>query len=157
MPVDEPRAMAAAAVVDGKIYVFGGLTGTDPLPRTVLRYDPQADAWLKLGDIPTSRARLTAAAVDGAVYVIGGYNNDPDYGWLNVVERFDPSTNQWSTVFPMVEKKGETSAATVGDMIYVFGGLSSFSGPPRDDADALDPDFVPLRTFLPLTDLTLTE
>ncbi len=67
------RAEALKAVVDGKLYVFGGFSGDlGPVKRSDV-YDPVANTWAPLPDMPT-RVTHAGVAVDGHdIYIAGGY------------------------------------------------------------------------------------
>jgi N-acetylneuraminic acid mutarotase len=45
-------------------------------------YDPAADNWSRLRDVPASLLGPSAAVVDGRMYVIGGYANASDRPYL---------------------------------------------------------------------------
>ena len=66
-PLRTPRSGAAIEAVNGFVYVIGGRSGgsfTSPYTLdTVECYDPQAGAWLDVGNMPTGRC-------DGAVVVL---------------------------------------------------------------------------------------
>lgn len=69
------RGGVASAVVDGKIYVMGG-EGASGTPQNTFRqneeYDPAADSWRALPDMPTPRHGLYAAAVGRAIFTPSG-------------------------------------------------------------------------------------
>ena len=70
-PMPTPRSGIAAAVLGGKILIFGG-EATDGTFDAAEVYDPQADSWTSATPLPTARHGLGAAAVEGRVYVIAG-------------------------------------------------------------------------------------
>ena len=70
-PMPTPRSGIAAAVLGGKILIFGG-EATDGTFDAAEVYDPQADSWTSTTPLPTARHGLGAAAVEGRVYVIAG-------------------------------------------------------------------------------------
>jgi N-acetylneuraminic acid mutarotase len=79
-----PREGAAVAVLNRKIYVFGG-TDTDEgfATSTIFEYDPNSDAWTTRTDMPFNRLALSASVVNGKVYIFGGsansfLDNQPD-------------------------------------------------------------------------------
>src|SRR5581483_451313 len=59
-PVPTTRG-GGAAVVDGKIYVAGG---RPPGGADFAVYDPKADRWSMLPNLPTQRNHLAADAID---------------------------------------------------------------------------------------------
>ena len=82
------RRYAAVAVVNGKIYVFGGSS----LPNSVECYDPATDTWSLRADMPTGRGGAVAEVLNGKIYVIGGALGDP-------TEEYDPVTDTWTAKF----------------------------------------------------------
>jgi N-acetylneuraminic acid mutarotase len=74
-PMPTARGGIASGVVDGKIAVVGGEGNPDAasgvFPQAEL-YDPVADAWTSLADMPTPRHGMGAAGFEGKLYVPGG-------------------------------------------------------------------------------------
>lgn len=69
------RNRAAAAVVDGKIYLMGGTNYPDRWLDTVQVYDPAGSSggsWDTLNWMPSRRGELAAAAVGDTIYAFGG-------------------------------------------------------------------------------------
>lgn len=85
----------ASAVLDGRVYVFGGnpvtcnaVTCTPQAPlREAEVYDPAAGESAELPPMFRARKRFAAVAMDGAIYVIGGSDGGQP---LDSVERFTP-------------------------------------------------------------------
>ena len=121
MPTE--RAMCAASVIDGKIYVVGGWkTLWDPAPLATLEiYDPATDKWAKGADMPTPRGGLVTAVVDGVLYAIGGGGNTVS---LTTVEAYHTRTNRWEKKAKMKTPRAFTAAAVVDGKIYVIGGAT---------------------------------
>ncbi|OHA47904.1 MAG: hypothetical protein A2806_02470 [Candidatus Terrybacteria bacterium RIFCSPHIGHO2_01_FULL_48_17] len=65
------RGGIAAAVLDGKLHVFGGeeVTGTFNIHEV---FDPSSGTWQQALAMPTARHGLAAAVLDGAIFVVGG-------------------------------------------------------------------------------------
>jgi len=110
------RSQAAAAALNGHIYVAGGW----PALRTLERYDPATDSWEVLAPMPTGRQSPGLVSLDGHLYAIGGGD-----GWegLSTVERYDPATGSWVRFAPLDSpvRAGVAAVATAG-RIFVFGG-----------------------------------
>ncbi|HEY9720540.1 MAG TPA: kelch repeat-containing protein [Oscillatoriaceae cyanobacterium] len=81
------RHSAAACALNGKIYVFGGLTDKG-LVAPVAIYDPAANTWSSGAPMPTPRAMLAAVAVNGYALVLGGF--DTNRRAVATVERYRP-------------------------------------------------------------------
>src|ERR687897_1364984 len=73
-PMPTSRSEVAAAALDGRIYVAGGIAqwGTSPAFEA---YDPATDRWEELPPLPKAVHHLAAAATDDRIYVTGGYTN----------------------------------------------------------------------------------
>jgi len=75
---DMPTARwnAASGVINGKIYVVGGIVAQGGEDRqnlqTVEVYDPETDTWAQEVDMPTARGCLSASLIDGKLYAVGG-------------------------------------------------------------------------------------
>jgi N-acetylneuraminic acid mutarotase len=120
------RNHAYSGVIDGKIYVTGGRApgheGNDGnnIASTEV-YDPGANAWSLLEDLPTPRSGGASAVLDGKLYVIGGQL--PGNTVYRTVSRFDPATGHWEALPDMpIELTGHRAVA-VGNAIYVMGGF----------------------------------
>jgi N-acetylneuraminic acid mutarotase len=127
-PLPNPRSDFAAVAHGGKVFVFGGCTGTASSPSVtneVDMYDPQTDTWTTLTPMPTQRASLVAGHSGDRVYAIGGTDG---VSVLNVNEVYDISGNSWSTNTPMPTARQEAGAHSHGGRVYVVGGSTSAYG-----------------------------
>ena len=80
--VPTSRNGVATAVVNGKIYIIGGVPysnksgpGWSALP-TIEVYDTRIGAWGKAADMPTPRIAAQAAVFAREIYVFGGYSRE---------------------------------------------------------------------------------
>ncbi|MGN7413413.1 Kelch repeat-containing protein [Paenibacillus sp. SAF-068] len=125
------RTGAATAVVDGKIYVFGGAASNDQAStgvkmNTSFVYDPGTNKWAQKANMPTSRAAVSAVAYEKKIYVIGGYydSNNATYR-TNKVEVYDTLTDSWETVSGLTIARSWSGVAILDGMIYVIGGADN--------------------------------
>ena len=119
------RSDIAVAVLDNRIYTFGGYDGESYL-ATVESYSPVLNESKSEAEMLTPRQSAAAAVVDGKIYVIGGYNGQ----YLRTVEEFDPSkdTNQWTKKQSMGTTRSGFGTAVVDGKIYVIGGYNESGG-----------------------------
>ncbi len=120
-----PRSDLAAAVVGGKIYVFGGCRGSGTILADVDVYDPVTDTWSGLPtDMPTPRAGLYAIARHGGtIQVIGGW--DGIGAGLSTNESYKVAQDVWTSGLPpMPTARAEAGAADHGGKIYIVGGAT---------------------------------
>ncbi|MEC9092085.1 MAG: kelch repeat-containing protein [Planctomycetota bacterium] len=77
-----PRWVHAMAAVDGKLYVFGGATGSDNIAKTNCtvvdnwQYDVALQKWARLADLPIASGNFPSTAVvfaDRYILLVGGY------------------------------------------------------------------------------------
>src|SRR5688572_29711640 len=67
------RAEALTATVGGKVYVFGGFSGAlGPVTRSDV-YDPAANTWTQIKDLPERTTHAGVAVSGRDVYIVGGY------------------------------------------------------------------------------------
>ena len=144
-PMTTARWSHSASIVDGIIYVFGGV-GSE---GAVEAYDPVFDAWTTKADLPTPRNFLSTSVVAGKIYVLGG--NQGIWGPpLPALEVYDPETDTWETRTDMPTARTAHSSASVNGKIYVFGGSGNCS--------ALTCDiFATVEEYDPATDTWTTK
>jgi hypothetical protein len=88
------------AVVDGRLYIAGGLTADWGFPArshafdTIQAFDPARSRWTVAAMLHRSRIYCATAAFDNKVWVVGGDYIEPDGSRYAVrtVEVFDPRT-----------------------------------------------------------------
>jgi hypothetical protein len=71
MPLPAPRAEPGAAVVEGRLYVSGGMGPGGPL-ATVESYTPLGDTWQATAELPAPRHAHGSSGLFGDVFVAGG-------------------------------------------------------------------------------------
>src|SRR5258705_470104 len=131
----------APAVMNGKIYFFGGCqrpangpgaNGWAPVDNA-WEYDPAADAYKALAPMPGKRCSAIAESVGGRIYVIGGVttmDNTTDVAFngqgparvLGVNQVYDPAANTWTTKSAMPTGRNHAFSGVVNGKIYVIGG-----------------------------------
>ena len=96
---------------DGRVYSIGG----NNAPNAADVYDPVANSWSSLPNIPTGRMYRPAGALgpDGRIYVMGGENTSSQA--ISTVEAYDPTTNSWSAVASMPTINDLLAGATGSD------------------------------------------
>lgn len=124
-PLPQSLAATATAAVNGKIYLFGGVSYSEgTASKSSYVYDPTTNTWTSLADMSVARGYAVAEAIDQKIYVIGGFASGgaPD---LNIVEVYDIASNTWSTAANMPTARGYMCSAVLNDLIYVIGGAEA--------------------------------
>ncbi|OGU36537.1 MAG: hypothetical protein A2315_01820 [Ignavibacteria bacterium RIFOXYB2_FULL_35_12] len=130
------RAGACACVVDNKIYVIGGITGSPGYSDLAVNemYDPLTDTWTTKSPLPQARGYLSCAVVNDTIYVIGG-------GWATATKRvdvYDPVTDTWTQKADMLSVRRSAQACVVDGIIYNIGGNKGISQA-STDCEAYNP------------------
>jgi N-acetylneuraminic acid mutarotase len=117
------RGGSAIAVVDGQIYVIGGMFGPPTeVSSAVEAYDPATDTWTKKTDMPTARYVFAACIVDRRIYVPGGKTKFDPLVCVSTVEVYDPATDTWTQASDMPRARMAHSASVVDGKMYIIGG-----------------------------------
>ena len=109
----------ATAVLDGKIYAFGGGIAESSEKKVAQMYDPINDTWTHKAPHPLPRQYLTAEAVNGKIYTFGGNKND------NLTHEYDPITDNWTEKSSMPVMIDSPNSVVVNGKIFTVGGDNS--------------------------------
>lgn len=130
-PMPTPRTSFAVTSCQNKIYVIGGVIGSNPNSGDIITcsinqvYDPLTDIWETKASMPTSRSYMEANTVNNKIYVIGG-RTGAQYTTTALNEVYDPITDSWSTNAPIPYAVAQYASAVVDNKIYVIGGQDEF-------------------------------
>jgi N-acetylneuraminic acid mutarotase len=119
-PMGTARSSAAAAALNGLLYVAGGYDDDDGELRTVERYDPVSNTWEAVASMTSNRYLHQLVALGGFLYAIGGFGRKAGA----TAERYDPATNTWTPIASMACPRYRFAAAAMGGFLYVTGGLA---------------------------------
>jgi N-acetylneuraminic acid mutarotase len=133
-PMPTARSELAAAALDGRIYVAGGIAqwGTTAAFEA---YDPVTDRWEELPPLPEAVHHLAAAATDDRIYVTGGYTN---LLFSKITARawaYDPGVRIWNRMADLPAPRAAHGIAAIEGKLYVVGGV----GPSSKDLWIYDP------------------
>jgi N-acetylneuraminic acid mutarotase len=122
-----------SAVIDGRIYVIGGLSpdaeGTWRAVRNCYVYDPDSDTWEALPDIPDGRQTGAAAVgIRGAtIYLSGGLSSilttpGGAENTIGIVSSFDIVSSKWEILPDLPIPRDHAGSALIDNTIFVLGG-----------------------------------
>jgi N-acetylneuraminic acid mutarotase len=129
-----------AAVVNGRLYLFGGNPVTvnnvpGPPPGAVWEYDAAGDRWTRKKDMPLPAHHVAVVDQGGRIYVFGGavqrQAGQSNYIPVNNAWEYDPGADTWKALAPMPSKRIAAVASAVGGKIYVMGGNGNYAS--RED------------------------
>ena len=114
------RSSGVAIVHQGLIYVAGG---RPPHGSDFAVYNPMADHWQVLPNLPAQRNHLTGAAINGRIHVVGGRLGQGLSAQMTTVhEVFDPQTQAWTTAAPMIRARSGMNGVMARGCFHVWGG-----------------------------------
>ncbi|HEV2842047.1 MAG TPA: kelch repeat-containing protein [Chthoniobacterales bacterium] len=127
-PMSTDRQELASALLNGKIYVMGGLNADGVSTNTVEVYNPATNSWTSAQPLPLETDHNNAAVAAGKLYSLNGIRT-----YL-----YDPVGNSWSQVATMNFAHGRTAAVgVINDKIYVAGGMGT--GMTQRELEVFDP------------------
>lgn len=136
-PLPEGRAYASGAgVINGKIYVPGGVSFSTSASKSLFVYNPGNNTWTKKADSPILTAWGASAVINGKLYVFTPriYNTPPR------LYRYDPSTNSWTKRADPPHDHRQPAAGVIDGKFYVAGGANPAAGKTQTGVlDVYDP------------------
>lgn len=133
-PLPTPLNHANAAVVNGRIYVLGGLNFSPDGPSWIAApycfvYDPISDSWSTLNDMPDERGSAAVAVRGDTILLAGGMtllslgNNTQTS--VSTVSAYNTITQTWSKLPELPSARDHAGVALINDVYYVLGGRNS--------------------------------
>ena len=122
------RGYVPAATIGNFIYTAGG-SNLDPGGLLIdtaesFRYDPVADVWTPITNIPRATGETRAVVMNGQMWVLGGGRTAPNPS--NQVNVYDPVANSWSLGAPFTTGRRNFPADSNGtDRIFLVGGYDT--------------------------------
>jgi N-acetylneuraminic acid mutarotase/pimeloyl-ACP methyl ester carboxylesterase len=120
------RRVMASSVLDGNIYLAGGLGQNGETLNNLEVYNPVSDIWEIKQPMSVARWGLASGVIDGKYYVVMGGSPVPS-GAVET-EQFDPTTNQWTLKSDMLNPGWGVAAGVINNKLYVVGGFNWASG-----------------------------
>ena len=118
--IPTPREHVAAASDGQFVYVVGGRAlSPDKNSAALERYDPEADRWQRLPDMPTKRGGIAAAIVAGHLFAVGG---ETPTRVLGAVQSYSIASKAWSNAPSMRTPRHGTTMVAIGRTLYSLGG-----------------------------------
>jgi len=129
-----PRSQMDAAVVNGRLYLLGGLDNIRGILPTVEAFDPATETWTTVAPMPRGRRAMAVAVVDGIIYVIGGEGQGGPGTYVSEIVAsviaYDPTTDTWTTRASLPKPVVSAAVGVVNGRIYVAGGTQfEWTGP----------------------------
>lgn len=115
-PMPTPRLDMTATVLDGRIYVMGGIDASETPLATVECYDPVTDQWTRRASLPNPYVAPFATVVNDRIHVFHAKDH----------VAYDPRTNRW-TRLPSLPAAAinypQAAGGVIDGRIYLVGGF----------------------------------
>jgi N-acetylneuraminic acid mutarotase len=115
------RSELAAAALGSRVYVAGGLAGSEPSDAFEV-YDAATGGWRRAAGLPEPLHHTALAAAGEHVYLTGGYRDLAFREVSRATWRYDPARDAWEPAAAMPGPRGAHIMAAIGDRLYVVGG-----------------------------------
>jgi N-acetylneuraminic acid mutarotase len=116
------RVESPTAVIDGKMYLFGGFTDDLEASTRVDVYDPAADKWTKKQDMPAGLTHLNPAIDAKAVWFAGGFKGKHPGPVTAEVWKYDIAADTWSEGIPLPERRAGGGLVVLDRKLHYLGG-----------------------------------
>jgi len=127
---------AAAAEVDGIIYVGAGVDSDWPIYRSKFyKFVSDNNEWTEISDPGNPRYEARAVGCDGKLYVGGGYNNETTFQRWQV---YDPEEDSWSYKSSLPDSFRAFVIGVINDQVYAGIGVNAYGA--SDDWSMYDPE-----------------
>lgn len=132
-PLPTPVTSFGGAVLNGRLYVYGGHTGdahsysTQGQSRTLSSVSLKGGSW-RIESTGENLQGLAMVAYGDRLYRVGGFSaknaedEEHDLWSQKIVSVFDPQKRQWSAMPELPEPRSSHDAAVLGNTLYVVGG-----------------------------------
>jgi len=115
-----------AAVIDGKIYVSGGLRLKSFYQASLYVYDPVTNVWSRKHDMPNTTLDGATGVIGGRLYVLSACPDPDDCNPFSVAHafyRYDPTTDRWTSLpgptLPLTGLPDSYRGGVIGGKFYV--------------------------------------
>jgi len=125
-----PVRYPAAAVLGGKIYLFGGQASDGRPVRSVQVIDPSTHAASLIGELPIPLSGSVAANLGGTIYLAGG---DSESGTalrpVASIFAFDPTSTTFPRAGALPLAVSNAGATVLGTRLWIVGGETAGGSP----------------------------
>lgn len=117
------RFGAAGGVVDGVLYVAGGMSSYQSPLLTVEAYNPISNSWHVAAPMGYQQAVGGGGVIGGKIYMVG--EGFAQYGTATRMQVFDPSSNTWAFGAQPPASGTTEAVGVINQNLYVLGSMSS--------------------------------
>ena len=116
---------AATAVIDGKIYLFGGYIQNVRSSKRSDIFDPNEGSWTQFQDMPSAVSHMNAVLDGRTVWFAGGFKDGYRGHAIAEVWNYDVDEDRYTAAPLLPETRGGGGLALVGRNLHFIGGLEA--------------------------------
>jgi N-acetylneuraminic acid mutarotase len=121
------RAEGSKAVVNNKMYIVGGFSGSNlAVTKELDVYDPAINTWIRLADMPVPETH-GGTAVDGTDIWVAGFFLNNGISASKLVYKYDTVANVWTQEPSLPAGRGAAGVAIINHVLHVWGGLTGMT------------------------------
>ncbi len=124
-PLPESRFESAVAVLNDRLYVFGGFYFRLKASTRADRYDPRTNTWSRIADLPVPVTHINGVLDGEVLWIAGGFVGNHPGPTTNQVWQYNIKTNRWTPGIPLPAVRASGGFQRVGRSLYYFGGFDS--------------------------------
>ncbi len=114
---------AAGAIVNGKLYVFGGYNPSQHYNSNQINvYDLETNQWKTEGKLPETLSANAVAVSGNRIYIVGNYSD------LGFIGYYNTETHKFIQLKSNMEPRRHAGAVVVDGKLVVFGGNTNSAG-----------------------------
>ena len=117
------RSNYAFAVLDGKVYIFGGVAPAGGSFRNLAEswsYDFETNEWSSVPSVPIATRAWSAVVSNSSILLLGGYTDK----FATTILRFSPKTRDFTHFGELPHGLADAKFIPIDGSIYVSGGES---------------------------------
>jgi N-acetylneuraminic acid mutarotase len=131
MPVEKWEP--STAVLDGKLYTFGGYTAGVKSSKLNYIFDPKDGSWTRFQDLPSAISHINVVLDGRSVWFAGGFKDGYKDHVIAEVWHYDIDKDRYTAAPLLPEKRGGGGLALIGRNLHFISGIKS-----DRDTDATD-------------------
>ena len=112
----------ATAVIDDKIYLFGGYTQNVRSSKRSDIFDPEDGNWTRLQDLPSAVSHMNAVLDGRTLWFAGGFKDGYRGHAIAEVWNYDIDLDRYAAAPLLPEPRGGGGLALVGANLHYIGG-----------------------------------
>nr|XP_018668811.1 kelch-like protein 2 isoform X2 [Ciona intestinalis] len=113
--VIEERYAAGATVLNGSIFLFGGISINNCRLSSGECFVTSLNKWIKVANMKTEEYFIVLVTLEDRIYLLGGVGTPS-------VACYDPTLSTWGNVAPMQTARKNLAAVVLNKAIYALGG-----------------------------------